>query len=93
MRRNFLARPAVSASDVCLRLVAVWPVWRPVVRLSAAGEGVFTYPRSDPQPLFLRKAVFFDFFVKLVIFQYVTKTFFVNFPLSLVANIETPTTH
>ncbi len=64
MRRNFLARPAVSASDVCLRLVAVWSVWRPVVRLSAAGEGVFTYSRGNPQPLFLRKAVFFYIFVK-----------------------------
>ena len=87
MRRNFLARPAVSASDVCLRLVAVWPVWRPVVRLSAAGEGVFTYSRGNPQPLFLRKAVFFYIFVKSIYFQILTGRGIFEFPNSLAANM------
>jgi hypothetical protein len=35
-------------------------VWRSVVRLSAAGEGVFTDYRPTPQPLFLRNVMFFS---------------------------------
>ena len=53
-----LARPASITSDILLRLVAVWPVWRPVVRLSAAGEGGSTVSDWYPQPLFLRKLNF-----------------------------------
>ena len=34
-------------------------VWRPVVRLSAAGEGVFTVLAGGPQVLFCRKMTFF----------------------------------
>ncbi|WP_231125956.1 hypothetical protein, partial [Roseovarius gahaiensis] len=35
-------------------------VWRPVVRLSAAGEGVFTDNQQTPQPLFALKVTFFS---------------------------------
>lgn len=39
--------------------VAPSSVWRPVVRLSAAGEGVFTVRGRGPQVLFCRKMAFF----------------------------------
>ena len=63
MRPNFLARPALSAS----MFVASRPsgaslrrsVWRSVVRLSAAGEGVFTVYRRTSQPLFSEIVIFF----------------------------------
>ncbi|WP_100339199.1 hypothetical protein [Brevirhabdus pacifica] len=35
-----------------VRLVGLSPVWRPVPRLSAAGEGVSTDQRRNPQELF-----------------------------------------
>ena len=44
--------PPHSSLIVVLRLVAVWPVWRPVERLSAAGEGVFTDWAGGLQGLF-----------------------------------------
>ena len=39
------------------------PVWRSVVRLSAAGEVVFTVWGPDPQALFSGKFIFFIFFL------------------------------
>ena len=86
MRPNFLARPALSASGVVLRLVALRPVWRPDQRLSAAGEGVFTYSRPDPQPLFSTKVYFFSFFVKPYIFQCLNCVIFSLKPLDWGAN-------
>ena len=55
-----LARPASFTSDFRFRLVAVWPVWRPVVRLSAACEGVFTSNYQTLQPLFSGNVIFFS---------------------------------
>jgi len=69
------ARPAQQTSDLstALPVVSAAPqpqvrsVWRPVVRLSAAGEGAFTDTSPNPQPLFLTKYEFFaesfDFFM------------------------------
>ena len=76
-----------------LRLVAVWPVWRPVVRLSAAGEGVFTVSRPNPQPLFFRKADFFCVFVKVVIFQRVRLEEILGIGVLYAANIRIQPTH
>ena len=46
MRPNLFGAPRLSYLSFCFRLdrlaVAVLSVWRPVVRLSAAGEGAFT---------------------------------------------------
>ena len=61
-------RPKLPARRPSMPLMfAVWParallrgsVWRPVVRLSAAGEGVFTSGGLSPQELFSRKSYFF----------------------------------
>ncbi|MEQ9258486.1 MAG: hypothetical protein RIG84_05260 [Roseovarius sp.] len=60
MRHYLLARPASSISRFLFRLVAVWPVWRSVVRLSAAGEGVFTDCGWHSQALFSRNVMFFS---------------------------------
>ncbi|WP_323767212.1 hypothetical protein, partial [Marinovum sp.] len=59
---NFLARPPVIPSDF-LHLVCVnsasrprrRPVWRPVVRLSAAGEGLSKDYPQNPQAVFHKK--------------------------------------
>ena len=61
------ARP--STSRISCRLVCVSsaspprrrPVWRPVVRLSAAGEGAFTDSAGNPQALFSKKSNFSRF--------------------------------
>ena len=66
MRPNLSARPPVNTSNFLLRLVTVSsaspprrrPVWRPVVRLSAAGEGAFTVTSQNPQPLFDQTMIF-----------------------------------
>ena len=59
----FLARPASVTSKFFASLPSGASlrrsVWRSVVRLSAAGEGVFTYWAGEPQALFLRNVIFF----------------------------------
>ena len=60
------ARPSITL-DFLLRLVCASsaspprrrPVWRPVVRLSAAGEGAFTYTHQNPQAVFSQNLHFF----------------------------------
>ena len=66
MRPIFLARPACFISVILLRLVAVWPVWRPVVHLCAAGEVGSRLSRRNPQALFLRNVIFFSHFSFIV---------------------------
>ena len=59
-RRILLGAPRlIYLCFLVLRLVALRPVWRPVERLSAAGEGVFTDWAGGPQGLFSRKMTFF----------------------------------
>ncbi|MCA0961233.1 hypothetical protein, partial [Salipiger bermudensis] len=55
---EFLVRLAcVSSASLPRRR----PVWRPVVRLSAAGEGAFTDSAGNPQALFSNKSDFSRF--------------------------------
>ena len=64
---NFLAQPASVTSVFFawrpLRVCPAHSVWRSVVRLSAAGEGVFTNCRCPPQPLFSINVIFFSYFL------------------------------
>ena len=62
--RHFLFDAAARSSSLYFPprfrwSVAPSSVWRPVVRLSAAGEGVFTVRGRGPQVLFCRKMTFF----------------------------------
>ena len=64
-RLSYLSFFAVCPSRASLRR----SVWRSVVRLSAAGEGVFTDSGSDPQGLFLENVIFFSKTLIFVVFQ------------------------
>ena len=60
MRPNLNGAPRLnclyfSASSATVRFRLSRPVWRPVVRLSAAGEGLSTDTRPTSQPLSDRK--------------------------------------
>jgi len=82
MRPIFLARPACFISVILLRLVAVWPVWRPVVHLCAAGEVGSRLSRRNPQALFLRNAIFFSHFSLIVKKQCIRQQSIPEFPLT-----------
>ena len=73
MRPIFLARPACFISVILLRLVAVRPVWRPVVHLCVAGEVGSRPSRRNPQALFLRNVIFFLSFSLIKQNQYLTR--------------------
>ncbi|MEC3861390.1 hypothetical protein VK792_08840, partial [Mesobacterium sp. TK19101] len=53
---------------------------RPVVRLSAAGEGAFTVTQQNPQPLFLTKCEFFAKKFKVCLFSVSWSEKFVRVP-------------
>ena len=76
----FLARPASVTSKFFASLPSGASlrrsVWRSVVRLSAAGEGVFTDWAGGPQPLFLRNVIFFSRFCFFVQKQMLTRESF-----------------
>ena len=62
MRRISLARPALKplifASRPLESIRSIKSVWRPVVRLSAAGEALSTDTAKPPQVLFSKKLHF-----------------------------------
>ncbi|MEM7642935.1 MAG: hypothetical protein AAF366_10440, partial [Pseudomonadota bacterium] len=70
-----LAQPASAASVLFALGPSKHPlrrsVWRSVVRLSAAGEGVFTDGARDPQGLFADRMRFFWTFCEVLIFSWV----------------------
>ena len=61
MWRNPRQVPQVFFAALTAEALLRWPVWQSVVRLSAAGEGVFTVADQSPQAVFSR---FFDFFAE-----------------------------
>ena len=61
MRRFFLGAPPPVFSRMCLRLVAVWPVWRPVAALFAASvRGYLRIAAETRNPFFSETSSFFQ---------------------------------
>ena len=91
---NFTARPPRSTSNFPspprsnpFNLLSVPPVWRPVVRLSAAGEGGSKATHSNPQVLFCRKMTVF---AKKMVLRTITMTWSDMFFAALQENAEQP---